>query len=37
MAEEKTSVDVRAGVIKYTKPPENKIPPSQRPSERSKS
>jgi hypothetical protein len=36
MAEEKKSVDVRAGVIRYTKPPENKIPPSQRPPEKAK-
>ena len=29
MAEEKVA-RVREGVIKYTKPPENKTPPSQR-------
>jgi hypothetical protein len=27
---EKKMVPVREGVIKYTKPPQNKVPPSQR-------
>jgi hypothetical protein len=31
MAEEKKAVNLREGVIKYTKPPVNKTPPSQRP------
>lgn len=30
MAEEKKVVNLREGVIKYTKPPVNKTPPSQR-------
>ena len=33
---EKKPVELREGVIKYTKPPENKTPPSQRPSQKSK-
>ena len=41
MAEEKEEemnpARVPEGVIKYTKPPENKTPPSQRPAERPKS
>lgn len=35
--EERRPDEVRGGVIKYTKPPENKTPPSQRLSEKSKS
>ena len=30
MSEEKKTVNLREGVIKYTKPPVNKTPPSQR-------
>ena len=36
-SEERKPDEVRGGVIKYTKPPENRIPPSQRLSEKSKS
>ena len=31
MAEDKKITNVREGVIKYTKPPLNRTPPSQRP------
>lgn len=34
--EERRPDEVRGGVIKYTKPPENKTPPSQRPPEKCK-
>ena len=34
--QEKRADRVREGVIKYNKPPENKTPPSQRPSEKPK-
>jgi len=30
MSEEKKTVNLREGVIKYTKPPVNRTPPSQR-------
>ena len=34
--DEKKPTELREGVVKYSKPPENKIPPSQRPSEKPK-